>query len=82
MDVIIKLNPFTIYQTVTKKTENTIESDKISLDQLNNFLFSLPEGSNVTFAGNVNYVSHYIQKYKEEELVKYSRQRINIKEIK
>lgn len=78
MDVILKLNPFTIYQTVIKKTKSTIETDKIQLNQINNFLFSLPEGSNVLFSGNINYISRYIKEYEKEELAKYSKKRINI----
>lgn len=81
MDVILRINPFTIYQKVFIKTKDKTETDQIELNQINEFLFSLPEGSNVLFSGNKEYVSRYIEKYKKEELIRYKKARINIVNI-
>lgn len=77
-DVIIKTNPFSIYQSVYIKTPTKVETDKIELNKLNNFLLSLPADAVVQLVGSEKFLNHFVEKYREEEKTKYDKRHLTI----
>ena len=78
MDVIIKVNPFAIYQSVFIKTPTKIETDQIELNKLTTFLSSLPGDAVVQMVGNKKYLEKIVEEYKEKEKTEYDQRHLNI----